>query len=227
MPSWSSARSTDSVAARFADFWTAKRDDIRTIVGHAEQLASKMEQRHAEFVLCHSDLHARNVLLRGEDELVIIDWDEPILATKERDLMFVGGGVGGIWNDPREADWFYKGYGPAEIDAVALAHWFWGPSEVGAGSQLEVLSKNRFRYPNVGEIEFGTDGNPRMTGNRNAAGVVCTRAGLPTNYGTVGRVRRKVFEQGVGCSLLRDTRRWQPRNPSAEDGTAHSAAVGE
>ncbi len=43
------------------------------------------------------------------------------------------------------------------------AHWFWGPSEVGAGSQLEVLGKNRFRYPNVGEIEFGTDGNPRMT----------------------------------------------------------------
>jgi len=45
------------------------------------------------------------------------------------------------------------------------AHWFWGPSEAGAGAQLEVLSKNRFRYPNVGEIEFGTDGNPRMTGN--------------------------------------------------------------
>lgn len=113
----------DSVAVRFADFWTAKRDDIRTIAGRAEQLASEMEQRHAELVLCHSDLHARNVLLRGEDELVIIDWDEPILAPKERDLMFVGGGVGGIWNDPREAGRFYKGYGPAEIDAVALAYY--------------------------------------------------------------------------------------------------------
>lgn len=112
----------DSVAARFADFWMAKRDDIRTIVGRAEQLASEMEQRHAKFVLCHSDLHARNVLLRGENELVIIDWDEPILAPKERDLMFVGGGVGGIWNDRRGTDWFYKGYGPAEIDAVALAY---------------------------------------------------------------------------------------------------------
>jgi spectinomycin phosphotransferase len=113
----------DSVAARFADLWTAKRDDVRTIVGRAEQLASEMEQGHGEFVLCHSDLHARNVLLRGEDELVIIDWDEPILAPKERDLMFVGGGVGGIWNDPSEAGRFYKGYGPAEIDAVALAYY--------------------------------------------------------------------------------------------------------
>jgi len=43
----------DSVASRFADFWTAKRDDIRTIVGRAEQLASETERRHAESVLCH------------------------------------------------------------------------------------------------------------------------------------------------------------------------------
>jgi spectinomycin phosphotransferase len=80
-----------------------------------------MRHRATEFVVCHSDLHAGNVLLGADDRLAIVDWDNPILAARERDLMFVGGGVGGIWNDPREKEWFYTGYGLAEIDLVAIA----------------------------------------------------------------------------------------------------------
>ena len=34
--------------------------------------------------------------------------------------MFVGGGIGDTWNDPREKEWFYTGYGPAEVDLVAI-----------------------------------------------------------------------------------------------------------
>ena len=53
----------------------------------------------------------------------MIDWDEPVLAAKERDLMFIGGGVGGRWNRPHEAELFYRGYGPAEVDPVAIAYY--------------------------------------------------------------------------------------------------------
>jgi hypothetical protein len=41
-------------------------------------------------VLCHADRHGWTVLVRGDDEVAIVDWDEPLLAPKERDLMFVG-----------------------------------------------------------------------------------------------------------------------------------------
>jgi spectinomycin phosphotransferase len=58
------------------------------------------------FVLCHS---------------VCMDWHNPILATKERDLMLVGAGVGGYWNESREREWFFIGYGPTEIDSLAIA----------------------------------------------------------------------------------------------------------
>jgi spectinomycin phosphotransferase len=111
----------DPVAAHLAAFWRANRGEILTIVERAEQLAPQVQQRAAEFCLCHSDLHAGNVLLGADDELVIVDWDNPILAPKERDLMFIGGGIGGAWNDPREREWFYTGYGPTEIDSVAIA----------------------------------------------------------------------------------------------------------
>jgi spectinomycin phosphotransferase len=40
--------------------------------------------------------HAGNVVVGADNELTIVDWDEPILAPKERDLMFIGGGVDGI-----------------------------------------------------------------------------------------------------------------------------------
>jgi spectinomycin phosphotransferase len=115
-------RYADPIAARFAAFWQSRRHEIKRIVERAEQLAQVMQQRPAELVVCHSDLHGRNVLIDADD-LTIVDWDEPILAPKERDLMFVGGGVGGIWNREGEAGWFYEGYGQAEIDLIALSYY--------------------------------------------------------------------------------------------------------
>jgi beta-lactamase family protein len=43
---------------------------------------------------------------------------------------------------------------------VLQAHWFWGPSSID--SALEALSDKRFRFSNIGEIDFGDDGNVRM-----------------------------------------------------------------
>ena len=54
------------------------------------------------------------------DALAIVDWDTPIVAPKERDLMFVGAGIGDIWREPWEADAFYRGYGPTTVDRAAL-----------------------------------------------------------------------------------------------------------
>ena len=37
-------------------------------------------------------------------------------------VAIIGGGIGGVWNTPREEALFYRGYGPAEIDPMALAY---------------------------------------------------------------------------------------------------------
>jgi len=116
-------RFDDPIAAELVAFWESHRDEIRAVLERAGQLAHQLRERALVFVLCHSDLHAGNVLLGADNKLAIVDWDNPILAPKERDLMFVGGGVGGAWNDPRESEWFFSGYGPAQIDSVALAYY--------------------------------------------------------------------------------------------------------
>jgi spectinomycin phosphotransferase len=116
-------RDADPIVARLVAFWLTKRGEIERIVERAEQLAHALQNRAGELTVCHTDLHAGNVLVGADDQLAIVDWDEPILAPKERDLMFIGGGVGGIWNTDQEAHWFYQGYGQSEIDLLALCYY--------------------------------------------------------------------------------------------------------
>ncbi len=113
----------DSIARKLAAFWLAQREEIDTMVARAGQLADDLRRRALPFVLCHTDLHVGNVLLGPDGELVVVDWDNPLLAPKERDLMFVGGGVGATWDVAAEEAAFYDGYDPTEIDLTALAYY--------------------------------------------------------------------------------------------------------
>ena len=114
----------DPIAVRLAAFLKAKRDEILDLVGRAERLAQDLQARSLEFVLCHSDVHAGNILIAADDVLYIVDWDDPILAPKERDLMFVGGAQGFTGHTPQEEETlFYQGYGQTQIAPVALAYY--------------------------------------------------------------------------------------------------------
>ena len=113
----------DPVAARLAEVLLARAGDVERIVSRAEALATSLRGRKTRTVLCHTDLHAGNVLVGPEGAVHIVDWDSPRLAPPERDLMFIGGGVGGAWNEAWEAEAFYEGYGHTGIDAEALAYY--------------------------------------------------------------------------------------------------------
>ena len=113
----------EPVAAELAVFMQSKRAVITDLVTRAEQLGNMLAQRSLETVLCHADIHAGNVLIEDSDTLYIVDWDTLIVAPKERDLMFVGAGIGNVWRSSREAELFYQGYGPTEIDPMALTYY--------------------------------------------------------------------------------------------------------
>ena len=99
----------NSVAVKLAAFLKAKRDEVLDLVEHAEQLAQALQARSPEFVLCHSDIHAGNVLIDTNDAFYIVDWDEPILAPKEGDLMFIGGGLLGTRMHPKKKKHYSTG----------------------------------------------------------------------------------------------------------------------
>ena len=111
----------DPTAAKLAAFIKVKRDEINHLVERAEQLSLALQARSLEFVLCHSDIHPGNLHLCANGALYIVDWDNPIFAPKERDLMLVGGCS--TWHSAREEALFYQGYGQTEVDRLALAYY--------------------------------------------------------------------------------------------------------
>ena len=115
----------DAAAAKLAAFMKSKRVEIAHLVERTEQLASELKSQPLQFVLCHTDFHGGNILIRSDAQLPIlyvVDWDNPLLAPKERDLMFIGGGIDNIWKSAREEAVFYDGYGETEINLLALAY---------------------------------------------------------------------------------------------------------
>jgi spectinomycin phosphotransferase len=114
---------TDMIALKLLTFMKEHRRILQRLVDRAEYLVHKIQRQSPEFVLCHSDIHGGNVLIANDGTLYIVDWDQPIMAPKERDLMFIGGGVGNIWNNSYEEELFYKGYGKTEINKEILAYY--------------------------------------------------------------------------------------------------------
>jgi spectinomycin phosphotransferase len=96
---------------------------IRQLVDRSEQLAQILQNESPKFVLCHSDIHGGNVLMDDNNTIFIVDWDDPIMAPKERDLMFIGGGVANVWNKRHEEALFYMGYGKTDVNKAILAYY--------------------------------------------------------------------------------------------------------
>jgi spectinomycin phosphotransferase len=121
----------DPVAAKVAALLRARRAEIDQMVARGGDLGLALRACSLPTVLCHSDIHAGNLLIRANNRdmhsavadpaLYIVDWDAPIFAPKERDLSQVDGCP--AWNDPRQVTLFYQGYCPAEVNRMALAYY--------------------------------------------------------------------------------------------------------
>ncbi|MFT3891240.1 MAG: aminoglycoside phosphotransferase family protein [Anaerolineales bacterium] len=112
----------DPNAAKLAEFIRSRRQGIDHLIERTEELASELHTKSHKLVLCHTDIHGGNILIARNDQFYIVDWDAPLLAPKERDLMFIGGGIDDIWKSKRDESVFYDGYGKTDIDFKMMAY---------------------------------------------------------------------------------------------------------
>lgn len=96
--------------------WLAYQDKIHTAVRSLEKLAGVLQKRSGPYVFCHADLHPANLIRDSHGSVFVIDWDDVMLAPKERDFIFIR---------DSEADPFWEGYGHSQIDWGALTYYRW------------------------------------------------------------------------------------------------------
>ncbi|MBB5156780.1 phosphotransferase [Saccharopolyspora phatthalungensis] len=139
--------SADHLVRCLAEQWCAATDRIGALLAQADDLGRGLRSRHASNVVCHGDPHLGNLLLRGE-EVWLIDWDDTVVAPRERDLLFVIGGVLPFAPvSPQEQQWFFAGYGPADVDPDRLAYYRCVRAlEDLAGPAAQILE---LRYPDA------------------------------------------------------------------------------
>lgn len=135
------SRAADSLARELAAFWRSRRNEIFRLVARAEELGARLAGTAPPFVLTHGDIHIANVHLDERGRVWIVDWDETALAPRERDMMFVVGGIHARLVSPRGERLFFEGYGPTVPDPLALAYYryVWAVQDVGADGEQVLL----------------------------------------------------------------------------------------
>ncbi|GCE21684.1 phosphotransferase enzyme family protein [Dictyobacter kobayashii] len=102
--------------------WMDYQPTIHAVATLMEELAPVLQRQAGPHVICHADLHPGNLIRNQGERVFVIDWDEVMLAPKERDFLFVGEGntTGSV---AQKVAPFFQGYGATEIDWVALTYY--------------------------------------------------------------------------------------------------------
>jgi len=114
---------TSPAADRLRGFLDEQAGRIGHILDRAEELRVSLDRRTFEHVLCHADIHAANILVADDGRILLVDWDGPMLAPRERDLLFVIGSRIARAVEPHEEAWFREGYGDVKVDREALVYY--------------------------------------------------------------------------------------------------------
>lgn len=129
------ATPSDALSSELTAFLSDKRNLVARVVRRCDELGAELRQRHWDLVLCHADIHIANVMIDADGHVIIVDWDQPTVAPRERDLMFVlGPALNGFEPGSEEETAFFEGYGRVETDALALAYYryAWAVEDIGS-----------------------------------------------------------------------------------------------
>jgi spectinomycin phosphotransferase len=114
----------DPTAQEMALTMQAERQVILDLIERTERLAEILQAQPPQMILCHTDIHAGNILIGEDGAFYIVDWDEVTMAPKERDLMYPGSGLLASKRSPEEEErLFYQAYGPTTINSAAIAYY--------------------------------------------------------------------------------------------------------
>jgi spectinomycin phosphotransferase len=109
----------DPICQQTAEYWKDQQTTIDKCYGRLLDIGQQLQGQSLQFVICHADIHQANIMIDEQEKIRIVDWDEVIIAPKERDLMFfVEDG-----HASQTVDAFLKGYGETEVNQLAITYY--------------------------------------------------------------------------------------------------------
>ncbi|MEO8458349.1 MAG: aminoglycoside phosphotransferase family protein [Chloroflexota bacterium] len=98
--------------------WHKNQATIHALTNAMLTLAESLKRQSLAMVICHADLHPGNLLRDPAGPVYVIDWDDVMLAPKERDFIFTGEP-----NDDDTGSPFFDGYRPTDINWTAVTYY--------------------------------------------------------------------------------------------------------
>lgn len=99
--------------------WAEHRGTVDALLSALQKLEHELRRRALPHVICHADLHPGNLLRSPDAKVFVVDWDDVMLAPRERDFIFTGEpSSGGDAGSP-----FFEGYGEVELDWEAVTYY--------------------------------------------------------------------------------------------------------
>jgi len=108
---------TGKFAIAVAEEWKARLKEIQFVYNRYRALGARLKLQRLLQVICHADIHQANILIENDEQIRVVDWDEVIIAPKERDLMFFD------VDHPDPDSGFFAGYRTTDINYVAIAYY--------------------------------------------------------------------------------------------------------
>jgi spectinomycin phosphotransferase len=117
---------------KLAEYINQRREQIMQFKFRGRELGQMLQKQSMSFGFAHADIHTANIMVSTEGKLYFIDWDDVMIAPKERDLMFLTGNSIDGRTKAQEA-LFFEGYGETEVNKLAMAYYRydWGVQDMG------------------------------------------------------------------------------------------------
>ena len=100
--------------------WQEHRSTIYALLASLDKLAGVLRSQTKAHVICHADLHPGNLLRDRAGRVFVVDWDDVMLAPRERDFIFVGEPA---LASSRSGSPFFQGYGETNVDWTLLTYY--------------------------------------------------------------------------------------------------------
>lgn len=124
------------------------QDKIFDRIKKLTNLGEELRNKNLDFVICHGEPHIWNTMVDKNGQVFLIDWDDSLLAPKEKDLNM-------IKDDPKKLEGYKSVTGNMEInqEVVRYYNWEWNISEIDAWSN-QILNSNFNEKQNQHDLEL-------------------------------------------------------------------------